>query len=165
MRILALTFTLFAFPVAAQDLNFSPAGTEACLANAVEYEAKRACVGVSADQCMTNTPGGYSTYGMGGCLSAELEYWDAKLNAVYADVVAETRRSDAEMASLGANVASQEDALRAMQRAWITFRDATCDYEYSQWGGGTGGGPAIASCLMRMTGDQTLYLDYSRLGG
>ena len=50
-------------------------------------------------------------------------------------------------------------ALRAMQRAWIGFRDATCDYERSLWGGGTGGGPATAACLMRMTGEQTLYLE------
>ncbi|MEO0774677.1 MAG: lysozyme inhibitor LprI family protein, partial [Pseudomonadota bacterium] len=75
------------------------------------------------------------------------------------------RASDAEMASIGASVASQEEALRAMQRAWIAYRDATCDYEYSQWGGGTGGGPALIGCIMRETGEQTLYLLASRLGG
>lgn len=114
---------------------------------------------------MTDTPGGQSTYGMGGCLSAEAEYWDAQLNAVYAQVRASARATDAEMAEIGATVASQEQALRAMQRAWIAYRDATCDYEYSQWGGGTGGGPAISACLMRETGEQTLYLQASRLGG
>jgi len=164
MRWIAV-LALLASPAAAQDLNFSPAATEACLFATQDYDVRHACIGKSADQCMTDTPGGHSTYGMGGCLSAELEYWDAQLNKAYAEVISSARETDAEMASIGATVASEEEALRAMQRAWITFRDATCDYEYSQWGGGTGGGPAIAGCLMRMTGEQTLYLLGSRLGG
>ena len=44
-------------------------------------------------------------------------------------------------------------------KRWIGYRDATCDYERSQWGGGTGGGPATLGCLMRLTGEQTLYLE------
>ena len=42
------------------------------------------------------------------------------------------------------------DSLRDMQRAWITFRDAKCDWETVQWGGGTGAGPARLSCLMHI---------------
>ena len=163
MRALVVLAVL-ATPAAAQDLIFSPAGTEACLTTTQTYDARHACIGTSAQQCMNTTPGGNSTVGMGGCLSAELDYWDARLNDAYGDVIAAARAMDAEMAEIGATVASQEDALRAMQRAWITFRDATCDYEYSQWGGGSGSGPAIAGCLMRMTGEQTLYLLGSRLG-
>ncbi len=164
MRFLIL-LSFLAMPAAAQDLVFSPLATESCLASTQDYDARRACIGASAEACMTDTPGGQSTYGMGGCLSAEAEYWDAQLNAVYAQVRASARATDAEMAEIGATVASQEQALRAMQRAWIAYRDATCDYEYSQWGGGTGGGPAISACLMRETGEQTLYLQASRLGG
>ena len=159
-----VVLALLASPVAAQDLVFSPAATESCLATTQDYDGRHACIGLSARQCMTNTPGGETTVGMGGCWGAELDYWDARLNAAYADVVAAARAIDADMAEIGATVASQEDALRAMQRAWITFRDTTCDYEYSQWGGGSGGGPAIAGCMMRMTGEQTLYLLGSRLG-
>ena len=51
-----------------------------------------------------------------------------------------------------------------MQRAWIGWRDATCDYERAQWGGGTGGGPATVACLMRLTGEQALYLETVRMG-
>jgi uncharacterized protein YecT (DUF1311 family) len=46
-----------------------------------------------------------------------------------------------------------------MQRAWIGYRDAACDYERAQWGGGSGGGPATAGCLMRLTGEQALALE------
>ena len=46
-----------------------------------------------------------------------------------------------------------------MQRAWIAWRDAACLYEVSQWGGGTGGGPAGADCMMRLAGEQALALE------
>lgn len=164
MRVLAV-LAILTMPASAQDVVFSPAATEACLAATEDPETHRACVGQSARACMSDTPGGQSTYGMGACLSGETEYWDAQLNAIYAESVASARATDAEMAEIGATVASQEDALRDMQRAWIAFRDATCDYEYSQWGGGTGGGPAIAGCFMRMTGEQVLYLRSVRMGG
>ena len=52
-----------------------------------------------------------------------------------------------------------------MQRAWIEYRDATCAYEAAQWGGGTGAGPAFAGCLMRLTAEQALYLEYEGMGG
>jgi len=57
---------------------------------------------------------------------------------------------------------AQAEALRDMQRAWIAFRDATCTYEASQWSGGTGQGPAYEGCVMRMTAEQTLYLERQR---
>ena len=96
-----LVLALLAGPAVAQDLTFSPAATESCLAATQDYDARHSCVGASAQACMRDTPGG----------------------------------------------------------------DATCDYDYSQWGGGTGGGPAIAGCMMRMTGEQAIYLRASRLGG
>jgi uncharacterized protein YecT (DUF1311 family) len=46
-----------------------------------------------------------------------------------------------------------------MQRAWIGYRDAACAYEESQWGGGTGGGPASVDCAMRLTARQALALE------
>ena len=85
-----------------------------------------------------------------------------RLNEVYAEVRAVDRASDAEMKELGATVPIKETALRDMQRAWIAFRDATCAYEYSHWGGGTGGGPAYSACFLEMTARQTLVLQ-SRL--
>ena len=95
---------------------------------------------------------------MGGCLSLELTFWDNLLNANYKQRMSVAKEIDAEMQELGATVPLQAPALRDMQRAWITYRDATCDYARSQWGGGTGGGPATVSCLLDLTGQQALYL-------
>ena len=64
-----------------------------------------------------------------------------------------------EVKAEGLEVASVAEALRAMQRAWIVYRDAACDYERAQWAGGTGGGPATAACLMQQTGVRTLELE------
>ena len=95
---------------------------------------------------------------MGGCLDRELKFWDGKLNENYQIQLTRAKAADTENREYNANLASQEEALRAMQRAWITFRDAACDYERSTWGGGTGGGPATLGCLMELTGQQALRL-------
>jgi uncharacterized protein YecT (DUF1311 family) len=157
--VLALAMILPA-PVAAQELGFSPAATEACLASTEDQNEYRFCVGRSAGQCMSDNPGGETTVGMSGCLDREWEYWDRRLNAAYQTLLGSAKRSDQVMVDLGSSVgAQQEPALRAMQRAWIGFRDAACEYEYSLWGGGTGGRPAITQCLMLETGWQALRIE------
>lgn len=160
MRLKALIFLPFmAMPAMAQEMVFSAAATESCLAALDETGDPKSCIGSSANACMEATPGGWSTVGMGGCLEQERLYWDARLNAAYKAVRAGAKSVDAEMREIGANAPSQAEALLAMQRAWIAYRDATCDYERSLWGGGTGGGPATVSCHMYLTGEQALYLE------
>lgn len=149
-------------PAAAQDLNFDAGITDLCLASAGSQDEKRACIGRAADACMEDSDGGYSTVGMGGCLSMELDWWDAGLNLAYSHLMKREKADDAEFADEQNGIPSKAKALRAMQRAWIPFRDARCDYERSQWGGGTGGGPATLSCLLHMTAQQTLYLQASQ---
>lgn len=156
--ILAAGLALGADAAAAQDLIFDIRHTRDCLSRAATVEEQRACVGTSAGVCMGATDMGGTTVGMGGCLDRELGWWDDRLNASYQALRAKERREDADNAGF-AGAVSQADALRDMQRAWIPFRDATCDYERAQWGGGTGGGPATLGCLMRLTGHQALYLE------
>ncbi|MCR8826447.1 lysozyme inhibitor LprI family protein [Pseudosulfitobacter koreensis] len=146
-------------PVAAQDLTYSSDITASCVAQAPDMNDQLACIGASANACMEDTPGGYSTYAMSGCLDRELQYWDGLLNENYSGAMTRAREADEYM-----DGKPSETALRDMQRAWITFRDATCDYERALWGGGTGGGPATVGCLMRLTGTQALYLADSRIG-
>lgn len=155
---LAALAALLAIPAAAQDLNFNIGPTLACLGRAqTDAPGDPSCIGTAAEVCMEVTPGGFSTVGMAGCIDRELQYWDARLNDSYQLLRQTHKAADRDMAGTG--VPSMELALRDMQRAWITFRDATCDYERSLWGGGTGGGPATVGCLMRLTGQQALYLE------
>ncbi|MCG6903206.1 MAG: DUF1311 domain-containing protein [Rhodobacter sp.] len=145
-------------PAGAQELVFNLYHTQSCLDAAPDPAAQRACIGASANACMSATGMGGTTIGMSGCIDRELGYWDGRLNDSYQRLRARERSEDAGYGG-AAGYVSQADALRDMQRAWIAFRDATCAYERAQWGGGTGGGPATVGCLMRMTGEQTLYLE------
>lgn len=150
-------------PAQAQP-EFMPDATEACIieANAtspgLSGHSVLDCVGSAAAACMM-TPGGDTTIGMIKCLNNELSYWDRRLNAAYAQRVAIAKEQDTEMRELGSSAASIEENLKAMQRAWISFRDASCLYEQAQWMGGTGGGPATMACHMQETARQTLKLE------
>lgn len=151
--------SLAAQGMAQEGVIFSPAATETCMQDFGHLNDLSFCAGEAANACMEATPGGYSTVGMVGCYDAELQYWDARLNGAYKRVRAEAKAMDAEMKEIGSSAPSQADALRDMQRAWITYRDATCGYERTLWGGGTGAGPAGVACLMGLTAKQALYLE------
>ncbi len=158
MKYLIGSFLLFPAMAMAQDLPWSPAETETCLAQADGAVARQVCIGLSAAACI-NTPDGYTTVGTGFCLGKEADYWDGRLNAAYAGLIAAEQQIDDEMEELGSAAPKMEPALREMQRAWIVFRDKTCEYEVTQWGGGTGGGPAYGNCVMRLTAEQALTLE------
>lgn len=143
----------FAGGAQAQNIQFSPNLSLSCYYESDEMSQPLACIGLSANQCMEVSPGGYSNRGMDLCYGAEIELWDGLLNASYKSLQENDKQNDA---NSGGNRAI---ALRDMQRAWIVFRDTTCNYEYAQWSGGSGAGPAYAACLMHMTGQQALALD------
>lgn len=153
---LALSLILLASPVLADDApGFDPAPILTCLAQGKEG----ACIGIAAEACMAAEPGGGTTMGYAYCTGAEHQWWDGELNRVYQLRMAEARALDAEppMPGLLARP-SDVEGLRAMQRAWIAYRDATCHYEEIQWWGGTGMSGAGAACRLRLTAMQTLYL-------
>ena len=141
-----------------QEVPFTPAATESCLAAAADLPGRRACIGEAADRCV-DTPDGQTTVGMGFCYGAERDWWDARLNAAYGALMEMETGVEAELKEMGSAAPSPAAALREMERAWIAWRDAACEYEVSQWGGGTGGGPAWSQCTMEMTGEQALALE------
>ncbi len=153
-----ICLAFLAVPAAAQELPFSPEATEACLEVAEDRGAREACIGRSAEACYSRE-GVYSNYAVGICYGAEADYWDVRLNTAYLALIRAETDMLAEMNKIGATVPDTVTAMREMQRAWIPFRDAACWYEYSTWGGGSGGGPANAECLMHQTGRQALVLE------
>lgn len=163
MRALVLAL-LMAAPAAAQDADgpaFDATLVGACLdrvqATGTDAPDFASCIGAASGPCM-ETPGGYSTVGMSSCLGQEYDVWDALLNDSYGRVMAATKATDTEMATLGSAAEKQEPALKQMQRDWIAFRDSACGYERSRWGGGTGGGPASVDCMLQLTAQQYLRL-------
>jgi len=144
----------------ADGLYYDFAPTSRCLAESETSAERSECIGRASEACIDAT--GYATPVLSGCAFRELESWDAHLNAVYQAARAQAREFDM---GAGAGAPSLAVGLRDMQRAWIEYRDATCGYEAAQWGGGTGAGPAFAGCLMRLTAEQALYLEYEGMGG
>lgn len=135
------------------DPVFDAANLTDCLTDAQVLSERRACIGAAADRCM-QSDGGSTTIGMGYCLDQEWSVWDARLNAAYAALRNSYKTDDTKQSE-----APLWPALQHMQRAWIDYRDATCDFEARHWGQGTGRGPAYTSCLMVLTGQQALYLE------
>ena len=155
---LALAFSfLAALPAHAQEVVFDMSATDTCLARGGDG-MQSVCVGQSAERCMAINGVGRTTMGVSDCLRREWQAWDQRLNQRYQAVLLEARQNDADNAGLKYQAPNQEEALRAMQRAWIAFRDAKCDYVASLFQGGTGAGPGSLDCLMRETAAQTLYL-------
>lgn len=156
MRLPVLLMILFPLPALPQDgASFDPAVITTCLADG----HGAACIGRGAEACTMVSPGGGSNVGWSRCQEAERVWWDAELNAAYQRRLAEARRIDAEPAIPGMRPRpSDVQALRSLQRAWITYRDATCAFEELQWWGGTGASGASIACQARLTGLQALYL-------
>lgn len=76
--------------------------------------------------------------GINYCLGQEHAFWDRLLNDAYQQVIAERDAAD-------------EENLRIAQRAWITYRDATCDMEAAEMAGGSGEAMLRFGCLARLT--------------
>ncbi|MDO5646443.1 lysozyme inhibitor LprI family protein [Paracoccus sp. (in: a-proteobacteria)] len=129
--------------VALAQVPFDAAPLNACLADG----GRDACIGITADACMEQ-PAGQTTAGMTDCFSNEWAIWDARLNATYAEVMTRAGKGS-----------EQATALRDMQRAWITYRDAACAYDGTTWEGGSGRVPSAAHCQMVLTARQALWLD------
>ncbi|SDX19583.1 lysozyme inhibitor LprI family protein [Roseicitreum antarcticum] len=149
-----LAALLLAAPAQAQDIAFNPVLLANCVAHAGDGAE---CIGLAAKACMESTEGGYSTYGMNACTDAEVQWWDARLNVSYSDLMAKERARDAE--AFDPDRPSGADALRDMQRAWIAFRDRSCEYAALDWFGGTGASTIYVGCLLDLTARQTLMLD------
>lgn len=88
--------------------------------------------------CLHGSAGGYTTVGMSECVNSEYQFWDRRLNQTYQSVLSDAEKMDQEMADLGSAAEKQVPYLREMQRNWIAYRDAACQFERSRWGGGTG---------------------------
>ncbi len=109
-----------------------------------ELKIAALCVGVASDPCLDD-PANQTTRGMAGCLQKEGTIWDELLNSWYGSVREGLSREPRRM-------------LRDAQRAWIKWRDAKCAFEHGRYEGGTGGGPAMAGCLMTTTATRALEL-------
>ena len=135
-------------------VNYSFEPEIACLAKAEGLEDALSCIGLSVEACIENTEGGYSNMAMKDCTYHGLQEWDERLNHYYALRMSEN--TDFYYSS----PEEYRQSLRVMQSAWITYRDTKCAHTLLIWDGGTGGPLAWLGCMMNMTAEQALYLEY-----
>lgn len=90
-----------------------------------------------------------STYDMRICLDTQLQKADKELNAVYKQALNVTKQFDVEV---------QERLVKA-EKAWIPFRDASCELEAAQMLGGTGETVIQLGCLVDKTQKRTKELN------
>ncbi len=155
----AATLALTAPALAQDPVAEAYAALDACLAG-VLTEAVEApdCAGSAAEVCMEATEGGWTTVGIGACLSDEVAWWEGRLAAILDELGALNAAVDREMSEVNPHLIRLAPALDAFHAAWRAYRDAACDYEYAHWMGGTGGGPASTSCALDLTAAHTLEL-------
>jgi uncharacterized protein YecT (DUF1311 family) len=143
---------------ATPDVTEPTPGSEAHLDEAATQArfARESCIGIVANPCM-QTEEGSSTYGMMACIGREIDVWDARLNGTYKDRLAPSEDS-------GLDAKAEEisrEQYRKMQRAWIPWRDATCEVLYSDGIPIYGSQSRVdgAYCLMQLTAEQALRLE------
>ncbi|PIE15203.1 MAG: hypothetical protein CSA68_07585 [Rhodobacterales bacterium] len=159
MRALACLAFLATPAVAEDDLLVRYRGAiDACYQQASESQAVLACQSRLAAPCMEQEPDGSSTHGMVACIHAETLFWDEKLNAEYRVTMRMMREQDSADRAARPELAQREERLRAAQRAWLTYRDASCAFDDILWGEGSMRKIAKVSCLSSMTAGRTVDL-------
>ena len=151
---------MLAGPAFAQDeqVKYSDAPTADCLAAADTADAMRACIGLATAKCVDASDYGSTTVGMAECTGKETDFWDAKLNATYKELMARAEKFDKMNADDPRIMYKIADSLRDMQRAWIPFRDASCTFQYALGMGGTIASTLSSNCQLEMTAEQYIYL-------
>ena len=89
------------------------------------------------------------------CASDAWDVADARLNDAYQDAMALLTQWDAQLPE---DERGGADALRAAQRAWITFRDQACAAEGYAMKGGSAEPLLVYGCLRQLTIERTAHL-------
>lgn len=101
-----------------------------------------------------------SNYDMKYCAAEDLKKADAELNVAYKKALDEARKWYQSTKGSPGNetMPDSEAVLRDAQRAWVSFRDANCKYQYQIYYGGTHAPLAHALCMVDMTRARTKEL-------
>lgn len=151
----ALFFAMTALPTgseAGDASGYDPQVLEQCLADAETDGARLDCAGAGQQACLdyvaAEHPDVHPVDRQLNCLDAEWQAWEARLGETYEAL----KRTEQERG------ADRADALTAMERDWIAFRDARCAYDKITNGGGTGGAVAEPTCRLNETARQVILL-------
>ena len=138
--------------MAGDSSSLDPALIDQCLADAQTDGARLDCAGSGQESCLAYAEAEHGEVELVdrqlNCLDAEWQAWETKLTETYDKLKAIEEERGAERA----------EALVAMERDWIAFRDARCAYDRITNGGGTGGALAEPACKLNETARQVILL-------
>ncbi|MBF9032211.1 DUF1311 domain-containing protein [Rhodobacterales bacterium HKCCE3408] len=158
MRALAL-FMLLAAPASAQEPPYSDAPVEACLASDAEPAT---CIGAAAASCRAALPN-ETTLDIIACNAGEVDFWQGRIDTVYAELQAAAAEFDAQYAGTDAGngliVPATVPMLTEMQALWRAYRDRVCNFEVAPFLGGTIRGPIAGSCRLQVNATRALELE------
>ena len=122
------------------------AGAEGRLAAAMQAARRSptSCIGVWSTACIQKA-GNMSNAVLNDCYDQEAAAWDKRLNAAYGQASSRMEKEALEN-------------LRKVQRAWIAWRDATCQ-EPDLVFQGTMAGPMEAWCKLDITARQAIWME------
>ncbi len=164
MKRTVLVMSILATPLWAEEdivKRYGPLLTQ-CYAQATDAAALKDCIGAMSGNCMAREAQGETTYGMATCTSSETEVWDGFLNDEYRQTMAYMKALDKDEAEVFPEFANRAEALKKAQRAWLVFRDASCDLEYALGGSGSIRHLYGTGCFMQMTAERTIELKLMR---
>lgn len=149
VALLALACGFFAVMAhAAPLLSATPAPTDVAAIDQCIKDAKDnpyACLGRVEKPCQ-DTEAGQTTYGAMLCAERETAVWSAR-----AKVAADTITAKLEPPRL--------KLFQAANGAWVSYRNAACEYEASIYLGGSLAKVVAADCVLRETADRALDLE------
>jgi uncharacterized protein YecT (DUF1311 family) len=155
LAIAAIPAILFSWTLPVSGFAQTPKPTDkeaaAIRACAVKYQddldkVEQQCLfNLVATPC-TNKPSHASNAATADCYRTETAIWDDLLNENYKKL-------------LGTLDDQQTEKLRAMQRAWIAYRDTTCNFYWDKIQG-TMAGPMISACEARETARRAVLLQF-----
>ena len=148
---LALPATLWLAPPswAGDSSGLDPALIDQCLADASTVGGQLDCAGAGQESCLAYAEAEHGDIDpvdrQLNCLDAEWQVWETRLTETYDELKAVEEERGAQGA----------EALVTMERGWITFRDARCEYERITKSGGP---VAEVGCKLNETARQVILL-------
>jgi uncharacterized protein YecT (DUF1311 family) len=114
-----------------------------------------ACLALPVSAETLNCTNPQTQIDMTQCAYQEWQVADGELNAAYGRLMDGLKVRDA---NLAAGEPKGAEVLRDAQRAWLTFRDKTCEVEGFAMRGGSAEPMVIASCKARLTWERITHL-------
>lgn len=136
-----------------ETLIFTPEATAECLSISRPIE-RAPCIGLAAEACIKDSPGGQTAPGRIGCFNGETAFWESLM-------AASTSREEGIAETVDSDPASpvSDDLLPRLQSAWEAYRDALCDAASQRMGEGAAQTAGLAECRLRETARHALWLE------